>query len=272
MLRVKSILKYSLIIVAAISVGSLSTALFLVSQETPNTEELRQDLDTQEIAKTEQSHVDAIIAECQNNVHCAMRSLSELAKGKDRSTVLTTFTDLITEYDQSYYRCHETAHHLGMFLYSYLGDLNEALPYAKQECGGAVFHGIIQGFLGEQVAKKVNPEDIDITKICPESDDNPYSIDRWQCLHGVGHGLTVLYDYDVFSAVKRCEVFEPGWEQISCSKGLFMQNVVNYLETGYGKFDENDILFPCNQVESKYAPSCYHYHTSYILKQKGGAI
>lgn len=272
MLRVKSILKYSVIIVAAISVGSLSTALFLVSQQTPTSEELHQHQEIQEMLKPQQSHVEAIMAECESVVHCATHSLSELAKGKDRSTVLATFTDLITKYDQSVYRCHETAHHLGMFLYSYIGSLNEALPYAKQECGGAVFHGIIQGFFSEQVAKHVSPEDVDIAKVCPETDDNPYSIDRWQCLHGIGHGLTVLYDYDVFNAVKRCEVFDPGWEQISCSKGLFMQNAVNYLETGYGKFDKNDILFPCNQVESKYAPACYHYHTSYILKQKGGAI
>jgi hypothetical protein len=48
-----------------------------------------------------------------------------------------------------------------------------------------------------------------------------------------------------------------------------MENVVYYYDTGKGTFDEDDILFPCNAVQDKYAPACYQYHTSYILKQKG---
>ena len=28
-------------------------------------------------------------------------------------------------------------------------------------------------------------------------------------------------------------------------------------------------MFPCNAVDAKYAPACYHLHTSYILHKKG---
>jgi len=84
-----------------------------------------------------------------------------------------------------------------------------------------------------------------------------------------GYRLTVSYNYVISDALERCEEFEPGWEQIACSKGLFMQNIVNFHSTRIGDFDEDDPFFPCNSVESKYAPMCYHYHSWYFLLQNG---
>ena len=46
-----------------------------------------------------------------------------------------------------------------------------------------------------------------------------------------------------------------------------MENVVFNSETDGGTFKQSDLLFPCNSVERKYAPSCYHYHTTYMMKQ-----
>ena len=213
-----------------------------------------------------QAFAKQIIDTCKDNMHCSVTGLDNLAKNQNQQVVLGTFSDLVSLYDVSPYPCHETAHHLGMWLYGYTQDLQKSLSYAKMLCGGAIFHGILEDYFMTQQLHNVGASQIDITSICATDPANPYSIIRWQCLHGIGHGLSAYY-HNVTAAVNRCDEFKPGWEQLSCSKGVFMQNVVTYYETGQGDFDKNDIFFPCDKVSAKYAPACYHYHASYILKQ-----
>ena len=210
-----------------------------------------------------------IIEECKNDVHCAVNSMQTIAGMENSQNVIDTFVSLIHLYEQTY-SCHETAHHLGMWLYGYVKDVREALSYSEQVCGGAIFHGVIQNYVMTQKLQGTSLNKIDIKSICLKPSGNPYYIEHWQCLHGLGHGLIEGYDYDVLSAIKRCEEFEPGWEQLSCSKGVFMQNVIHYLETGQGDFDEDDLYYPCNAVESKRSAPCYHYHVTYmVIKNKG---
>jgi len=151
-----------------------------------------------------------------------------------------------------------------MWLYGYLQDVDESLQIAQQQCGGSVYHGVIQNYIMTQKFQGANLDDIDIHLICENKSENPYSVDHWQCLHGLGHGLAELYDYDILEAVKRCDEFEEGLEQISCSKGIFMQNVVHYFEAKQGAFDDSDKYYPCDAVDPKYSPTCYHYHVTYL--------
>jgi hypothetical protein len=151
-----------------------------------------------------------------------------------------------------------------MWLYGYLNDVDKSLELAQQQCGGSVYHGVIQNYILTQKFQGTSLDEIDIHLICGNRSSNPYSIDHWQCLHGLGHGLAQLYDYNTLDAVKRCDEFQAGIEQISCSKGIFMQNVVHYFETKGGDFDSSDKYYPCNAVDSKYSPTCYHYHVTYL--------
>ena len=214
-----------------------------------------------------------IISSCGSDLDCALDSLREIHNTTDEETVLSTFKHLLILYDQNNFDCHRTVHHLGMFLYTFVGkNLSSAFKYAGQSCGGAVYHGVIMNYLTIERNNGVNPDEIEILDICPKFEENPYALERWQCLHGIGHGLEVVYDYDTFAAIERCEIFEPGWEQISCSKGMFMENNQLNVKTGKASFDEKDILYPCNKVELKYAPACYQYQPTYILTQVSGSL
>lgn len=248
------------VIVAGI-IGALVVSITMSSEPSPESPSIQNSL----------QKAQEIIDGCTDDVHCAVEELQALSAEHDNNVILPLFVDLITLYD-SQVPCHETGHHLGLWLYGYVGDLENSLNYAQQQCGGAVFHGVIQNHMMTLNFKGEDPANVDIQSVCKETPDNTYSIDRWQCLHGLGHGLTNLYNYDVLSAVNRCNEFEPGWEQISCSKGVFMQNVVNYVETRGGDFDENDIYYPCNQVETKLMPQCYHYLTTKFLLDNDGLV
>jgi len=212
------------------------------------------------------SYVDDIITECKADVDCAIGNLIAIADKENQSTVLKTLDGIISHYEKTERYCHTNAHHLGMFMYDYLGDVSEAFSLADQRCAGAIYHGIMQRYIVSGI-NRTSIDDIDISKICPKNITHPYSLSRWECLHGMGHGLIEAYNFDVFVAVERCDELDPGWEQITCSKGIFMGNVGKYFGLGLGSFDENDIYFPCNSVDEKYAPTCYNYHASYILAQ-----
>ena len=232
-------------IIIAVTVGS-SLIYFVLNQEV-----------------TSESFAEQIISECDTDVDCAIDYLKEITEREEQSVVLLTFQDLISKYERSISYCHPNVHQLSMYLYDYIDDLHQALSYADQTCGAAIYHGLLIEYFMKNFSQ-MDPAEIDVTEICPEN-ANPYAIERWQCIHGLGHGLTISYDYDVFSALERCKEFEPGLEQISCSKGIFMENMVHYTKTGEGSFEEDDLFYPCNALDNEYGPTCYHRQATYII-------
>jgi len=124
---------------------------------------------------------------------------------------------------------------------------------------------VVESFFYDQRSQKTDLENIIISSLCPTG-DSQYSYAQRQCTHGIGHGLIIFYD-DVLTAHQHCDELEEIREQESCAQGAFMQNVVQYQRNLYSNFDDNDLYFPCNVVSPKYVPSCYLYHSTYILMQ-----
>jgi hypothetical protein len=220
------------------------------------------------------SYAEQIMARCENDSHCPVWALGVLYnKTESRQIVLGTFLELILLYDENYYTCHDPAHHLGMWLHSYTTNLKEALSYAKPLlCGGAVLHGIFQSYFTAEHVHGVDNNQIMITNLCPISQENVNWIYERDCIHGIGHGLAELYDYNTTVAVARCNEFEPEWAQSACSRGVFMQNMIRYGETGEANFDRNDIYFPCDTTVAKFAPQCYYYHAPYLLHRNSNNL
>jgi hypothetical protein len=117
----------------------------------------------------------------------------------------------------------------------------------------------------EILLKDTDKDDIQIKDSCDEL-LNDSQLLYTECIHGIGHGLLKAYG-DILPAVTRCDEFQNQMEQDHCQQGVFMENVVEFYISGGGIFDEDDLLYPCNQLDSKYAENCYYYHSSYILKK-----
>jgi hypothetical protein len=195
-----------------------------------------------------------------------MEALTDIAKTEGEDVVIGTFDEVLSKYSSSGNYCHEQAHHFALFLYTYTGNFSRAMSIASLKCGGAVYHGLVESHLSRAAFNKNDTQDIDVTQICPDDPRNPHSLARYECLHGLGHGLMAFHDYDVFAAAKNCEQLEPGLEQKSCFNGVFMENVERY-DSGNGIFDDDDIFYPCTVVSSIQAPACYGYHVAYLLKK-----
>lgn len=212
-----------------------------------------------------------IFNRCEYDMHCTVELLSDISREKEKPIVMDTFVELLSLYHEKQVnaRCHSIAHHLGEWAYGYTKNLEESFQYADPlSCGGGIYHGIFENYFSVLNFEVVVPDQVEIKNLCNTLEENFYSLDMTHCLHGLGHGLLLLYDYDVFNAVQRCEDFNTNQEQNSCANGVFMQNVLKYYETGEGRFDPDDILFPCNEIITRFAPSCYIWQGAYILKQR----
>ena len=220
--------------------------------------------------KTDNPEANKILSECGTDGHCAVEALRELADVEQEKSVLQTLSDITSAYAEVGYYCHGPAHHLGMFLYETTQNLTKTLEFAaKRDCGGAMYHGGIENyFLSEMILNKGDADEIEFTHICVTLADDAKKMKRVECAHGIGHGLAKVYDYDVFSGVKRCDELSDPTERRICYEGLFMANVVAYTEIGGGTFDKDDLFYPCNKLDDKYAGACFYYHASYILDKR----
>ena len=212
-----------------------------------------------------------IFDSCEYDMHCVVELLSDVSRKKEKPIVMATFMELLSVYHEKQvnFRCHKIAHHLGEWVYGYTKNLEESFQYANSlSCGGGIYHGIFENYFSILKFEGTVPDQMEIKNLCNKLKSDSYSFEMAQCLHGTGHGLLPLYDFNVFNAVKRCEDFNTNLEQNSCANGVFMQNVLKYFETGEGDFDQNDMLYPCNEMISQFVPTCYIWQGAYILKQR----
>ena len=235
---------------------SLSLILVILSVTLISTEKFQNKLSKQ------------IFDKCKYDSHCAITFLQDASKSHDKEIIMNAVNELIFTYSESLPFCHKNAHHVGNFVYGYLGNVTDAIELTDPTaCGGATIHGIVENYLDSQVLLyNVDPAQVDLS-ICPDSLKSP-TINRWECIHGLGHGLANIYGYDISNATRVCQSFED-WEQITCAKGLFMENVNRFIQFEDTDFDKNNLTYPCNKINDTMAGPCYHYQTrfiNYVLK------
>ena len=116
---------------------------------------------------------------------------------------------------------------------------------------------------------------------------------RWvlfQCVHGMGHGLTMFRGHDLPRALTDCDFLSDGWDRESCYGGAFMENVINVTSphhpatelAAHGQhhmamsmfkaIDPADPLYPCSIMAERYLHACYQMQTSVMLHLNHGDI
>ena len=122
--------KKSLILIVIVSGFAVAAILGLGPDQNPDAEFLKKGNNTY-FAYAEQ-----IVTTCKEDIHCAIDELNDLDKNvTERQTTLNVFLDVVRLYDKNNYQCHQTSHHLGMWLYGHTTDLDEAVQYIEMLCG-----------------------------------------------------------------------------------------------------------------------------------------
>ncbi|MBW3538332.1 hypothetical protein KY386_02470 [Candidatus Parcubacteria bacterium] len=161
-------------------------------------------------------------------------------------------------------QCHPLIHEIGRAAYERYGSVTEAAKYASELCWSGYYHGVMESYMSTfDDAKLISM----MPTICQPDAAKPYSFDYYNCLHGLGHGVTIRFDNDVFKALPFCDAIGPDWEQQSCYSGVFMQNIVVDQKIHKSvNLKADDPVYPCNAVTARYKPPCYLMVTSNILK------
>lgn len=103
--------------------------------------------------------------------------------------------------------------------------------------------------------------------ICTADPAKPYGFQYFNCLHGLGHGLTIRFDQDIFKALPFCTALGKLWEQQSCYGGVFMQNIIVDGTMHLSKDTKlDDPIYPCNAVPLEQKRPCYDIQTAEVLK------
>ena len=155
--------------------------------------------------------------------------------------------------------CHQRAHEAGRIAFE-LGAL--AFSLSGHECHSGGYHGATEALFRARGTANL---EADIAVVCGDALNSFF---RYQCVHGVGHGLMAWTSYELLEALVLCDRLEQAGDQQSCYSGVFMENVVGGLSGAMGHFTEylsEDPHFPCSILEERYIGPCYFFQTSRML-------
>ncbi|HEX6388288.1 MAG TPA: cytochrome c [Solirubrobacteraceae bacterium] len=161
-------------------------------------------------------------------------------------------------------QCHRISHLMGgAGLLRYRGSVAQAFVQGSAVCASGYYHGILE----RAFAMRPNEPMSRIAKeLCVDRAISGQPFVRFQCLHGLGHGLMINSGYDMPGSLKVCEALADDFEQSSCSGGVFMEN----FNTSYGTTSKyvrtSDPIYPCNSVAERHKYQCYGMVTANILR------
>jgi hypothetical protein len=173
----------------------------------------------------------------------------------------------VNSYVQS--QCHPLTHVIGQAAIALYANVSEAYTKGDGFCWSGYYHGVMEGIVGK-VGRENFPKMLN--NFCSDiAGKASYSFDYFNCVHGLGHGVMAYSNDELFDSLDMCKTLNGSWEKTSCYGGAFMENVIIDNKNHFTKFlKKDDLLYPCNAVDSEYKGQCYMMQTSYALKENGG--
>ncbi len=186
---------------------------------------------------------------------------------------------------------HMFVHMVGQEAYAVSGNPTQAFLGCRDTFGSGCYHGVLQMHL----KRLGNLTDQAVRDVCHKTIDTQSSeFLRYQCLHGVGHGLMLHFERDVELSLKNCDALETDRDRESCYGGVFMENFGathghhapggdtaqahghdHGGHSGPAKkprvsgLRADDLHYPCSAVDDKYKRACYFLQTSAVFKLVG---
>ena len=186
-----------------------------------------------------------------------------------RKGVAEAFADLKANYptDSAAQRlCHAITHAIGRAAVTNDSDISAAFVHGDNFCGSGYYHGVLQGLAFRMGRARLLSE---LNSVCAGIPGKErHSLDYYNCVHGLGHGIMAITGDDLFDALQGCARLTGSMEENACANGVLMENLVvdgahgghysQYLKPG-------EPLYPCTAVASKYKAACLDIQTSYAL-------
>ena len=199
----------------------------------------------------------------QDQFDCLEKHYAQLVREFD---VTVAFDDLKQRYKFSNLvkgQCHAFTHVIGNAAVERYSSVADAYTHGDPFCWSGYYHGVMEGIISKVGRDNITTE---LPSICaPLLPKGRTSFDYHNCVHGLGHGLMVLTNNELFEALETCDRLGENTDRYSCGTGAFMENIIadgrNH-KTKYLKPDQP--LYPCTDVPSGHKEACYVGQTSYI--------
>lgn len=115
--------------------------------------------------------------------------------------------------------CHVMAHTIGHATWRKSRDLRTAFGSCSTACIQGCWHGVVEASMMGAPAQRIAPKQA--LAFCDALGKG--TLERRQCLHGVGHGIMHQQRDDLQAAVAQCEALDGRYETDQCLGGLWMQ-------------------------------------------------
>lgn len=209
-------------------------------------------------------------------MRCYQLQLETVLQTEGTEQALTALEQITAQDPEALREAHPLVHHVGQQSFARYGTAPLALSHCRDVFWSGCYHGVLQAYLTS--LPQVEPQHI--LPLCPTSETvSAYSFQRYNCLHGLGHGLTIQFRYDLLKSLAFCDTLSAPWDRESCYGGVFMENIVTFQqarqtkpstahhhhETGTSFLNPQDLLYPCSVLNEKYLRSCYLMQTSAVL-------
>lgn len=191
---------------------------------------------------------------------------------------------------------HSLTHVIGIRAWRPGDDVAQVFRSCTSLYQSGCYHGVIQAWLtaGGEVDSARTASLCD--EIAPAGSDTWL---RFQCIHGLGHGLEMAWNWELPRALAGCDWLDTPWDRESCYGGAVMENSVashpgghhtsvraleatgdDHGAAGHGAHgnhgaatgpptykmrDSTDVLYPCNTLDERYLRACYLGHGSILL-------
>jgi cytochrome c553 len=159
--------------------------------------------------------------------------------------------------------CHRIAHRMGSAaLKRYDGDVGLAFSKGDAVCSSGYYHGILErAFAGVPEGKLAATAQT----LCSSGTIASNEFLRFQCSHGLGHGLMLTTKYELPISLETCDALRGRYDGEACQGGVFMENFTSSYGFVSGYLREEDLLYPCNSVSENRKAACYLIVTSRVL-------
>ena len=165
--------------------------------------------------------------------------------------------------------CHQLSHTIGNNAVDhYDGNIAKAFLDGDSFCWSGYYHGVVERAVSRIGEAQFIAHANDLCAAIPGKER--YSFDYYNCVHGLGHGLMSVTENELFRSLSICDNLSGDWERKSCYGGVFMENIMVDNRNQHTNFlKKDDLMYPCDAVESAYKEQCYLMQTSYALSKNG---
>lgn len=208
---------------------------------------------------------DRRLADCgEGDTRCLEQAFGNLVFNEGPKPALDRLQSMMTSDAAVAADCHRIAHRMGSAALARFKDrVAPAFIAGSAVCASGYYHGIIErAFLGQPTDRLA----VVARQLCSDPKIAERRFLAYQCIHGLGHGLMIYTGYDLPASLKTCDDLRTGFDRVSCTGGVFMENFNSSYGVTSKYLRKNDPIYPCNDVVERHKLYCYLLVTANILR------